>query len=65
MRRFAVTIAAATVFIAAVTIMGASVGAAPIAAPGAIRGAADSLNVVERAQFKSTQLSARCTTRTT
>jgi hypothetical protein len=51
MHRFAVTIAVATVFVAGVPIMGAGVGAAPMVAPGAIRGAADSLNVVERAQF--------------
>ncbi len=51
MRRFAVTVVAATIFVAGAPIMGASVGAAPIVAPGAIRGAADSLNVIERAQF--------------
>jgi hypothetical protein len=51
MRRFAVTIATATVFVASASIMGASVGAAPMVAPGSIRGMADSLNVVERAQF--------------
>ena len=51
MPQFAVTIVAATVFIAGASIMGASVGAAPMVAPGAIRGAADSLNMVERAQF--------------
>ncbi len=50
MRRFAVSIAA-TVFIAGAPIIGASVGAAPMVAPGAIRDAADSLNMVERAQF--------------
>ncbi|MGA8612223.1 MAG: hypothetical protein WB760_10990 [Xanthobacteraceae bacterium] len=49
MHRFAVTIAAATVFVGGSAIMRASVGAAPMA--GAIRTAADSLNVVERAQF--------------
>ena len=51
MRRFAVTVVAAAIFVAGAPIMGASVGAAPIVAPGAIRGAADSLNVIERAQF--------------
>ena len=51
MRRFVVTVAAATVFLAGAPIMGASLSAAPMVAPGAIRGAADSLNVVERAQF--------------
>jgi hypothetical protein len=49
MRRFAITIAAATVFVAGAPIMGA--GAAPMVASGAIRGATDSLNMVERAQF--------------
>jgi hypothetical protein len=49
MRRFAVTIAATTVFVASASIMCASVGGAPMVAPGAIRGAADSLNVIERA----------------
>ncbi len=49
MRRFAVTIAAATVFVAGASIMGA--GAAPMVGPAALRGAADSLNMVERAQF--------------
>jgi hypothetical protein len=47
MRRLAVTIAAATVFVVGAPIMGAGA----MVAPGAIRGAADSLNVVERAQF--------------
>jgi len=51
MRRFSVTIAAATIFFAGALIMGDSVGAAPMVAPGAIRAAADSLNMVERAQF--------------
>jgi hypothetical protein len=51
MRRFVVTIAAATIFLAGAPIMGANVGAAPIVAPGAIRAAADSLNVVESVQF--------------
>jgi hypothetical protein len=51
MRRVAVTVAAATIFFAGAPIMGASVGAAPIVAPGAIRAAADSLNMIERAQF--------------
>jgi hypothetical protein len=34
MRRFAVTIAATTVFVASASIMCASVGAAPMVAPG-------------------------------
>jgi hypothetical protein len=51
MRRFVVTIAAAALLVAGAPIMGASVGAAPIVAPGAIRAAADSLNVVESVQF--------------
>ncbi len=51
MRRFAVTIAVTTIFIAGAPIVGASVGAAPMVAPRAIRDAADSLNMVERAQF--------------
>ena len=51
MHRFTVTIAAATSLVAGAPIMGASVGAAPMVAPAAIRGAVDSLNVVERAQF--------------
>jgi hypothetical protein len=51
MRRLVVTIAAATACLAGVPIMGASVGAAPIVAPGAIRAAADDLNVVETVQF--------------
>lgn len=49
MHRFAVTIAAATVFVVGATIMGAS--AAPMGASGVIRGAADNLNVVEHVQF--------------
>jgi hypothetical protein len=51
MRRFVVTLAAATVLVASAPIMGASVGAAAIVAPGAIRAAADSLNLVESVQF--------------
>jgi hypothetical protein len=51
MRRFVVTIAAATVFLAGAPFMGASVRAASIVAPGAIRAAADSLNVVESVQY--------------
>jgi Chaperone of endosialidase len=51
MRRFVVTIAAATVFVAGAPLLGASVGAAPIVAPGAIRAAADTLNVIESVQF--------------
>lgn len=51
MRRFVVTIAAATVFLTGAPFMGASVRAASIVAPGAIRAAADSLNVVESVQF--------------
>jgi hypothetical protein len=51
LRRFAVTIAAATVFVVGVPIMCASVGATAMVAPGAIRDAANSLNVIERAQF--------------
>lgn len=51
MHRFLVTVAAATIFLAGAPIMSASVSAAPMAAPGAIRAAADSLNMVERAQF--------------
>jgi hypothetical protein len=50
MRRFAGTIAVA-VSIAGAPMLGASVGAAPMVAPGAIRGVADGLNMVERAQF--------------
>ena len=49
MRRFAVSIVAATVSVACGPIMGAS--AAPMVASSAIRGAADNLNLVERAQF--------------
>jgi hypothetical protein len=49
MRKFVVTVAAATVFLAGAPIMG--LNAAPMVAPGAIRAAADSLNMVERAQF--------------
>ena len=51
MRRFLITIAAATAFVAGAPIMGASVGAAPIVAPGATRAAADGLNIVESVQF--------------
>jgi hypothetical protein len=51
MRRFVITIAAATAFVAGAPIMGASVGAAPIVAPEAIRAATDSMNVVESVQF--------------
>jgi hypothetical protein len=51
MRRFVITIAAATVFLAGAPIVDASVSAAPMVAPRAIRAAADSLNFVERAQF--------------
>jgi hypothetical protein len=51
MRGFVITIAAATVFVAGTPMIGASVGAAPIAAPGAIRAAADSVNMVETVQF--------------
>src|SRR6202162_4447815 len=51
MRRFVFTIAPATICLAGAPIMGASVGATPIVAPGAIRAAADSLNVVESVQF--------------
>jgi hypothetical protein len=51
MRRFVITVAAATVFLAGAPIMDASVSAAPMVAPRAIRAAADSLNLVERAQF--------------
>jgi hypothetical protein len=51
MRRFAITVAATTILIAGVPIMGASLNAAPMVAPGAIRGAVDSLNSFERAQF--------------
>jgi len=51
MHRFTVTIAAATALVAGAPIMGAGVGAAPMVAPATIRGAVDSLNVVERAQF--------------
>jgi hypothetical protein len=50
MRRFLITIAAATAFVGA-PIMGASVGAAPIVAPGAIRAATDSLKLTENVQF--------------
>jgi hypothetical protein len=49
MRKFVVTVAAATVFLAGAPIMG--LNASPMVAPGAIRAAADSLNMVERAQF--------------
>jgi len=49
MQRFAVSIAAATVFVAGASMIG--VGAAPMVAPAAICNAADSLNVVERAAF--------------
>ncbi len=49
MRRFAVSIVAATVSVACGPIMGAS--AAPMVASSAICGAADNLNLVERAQF--------------
>ena len=51
MRRFIITVAAATAFVAGAPIMGASVGAAPIVAPEAIRAATDSMNVVESVQF--------------
>jgi len=51
MRRFAVTIASATIFIAGAPIIGVNVDAAPMVAPGAIHAAADRLNMVERAQF--------------
>ena len=51
MRRFLITIAAATTFVAGAPIMGASVGAAPIVAPGAIRAATDSLKLTENVQF--------------
>jgi hypothetical protein len=51
MRRFLITIAAATAFVAGAAIMGAGVGAAPIVAPGAIRAATDSVNMVESVQF--------------
>ena len=51
MRRFLITIAAATTFVAGASIMGASVGAAPIVAPGAIRAATDSLKLTENVQF--------------
>jgi hypothetical protein len=48
MRRFAVTIAASTVFVTGASIMGA---AARMVAPEATRAAADSVNVVENVQF--------------
>jgi hypothetical protein len=51
MRRFVITVAATTVFIASTPIMGTSLNAAPMVAPGAIRAAADSLNMIDRAQF--------------
>ena len=46
MRRFAITLAAATAFVAA-PIMGANVSAAPIVASGAV----DNMNMVERVQY--------------
>ena len=50
-RRFGITIAAATLFVAGAPMMGASVGAAPAVAPGAYRAAADNMSVVETVQF--------------
>ncbi len=51
MRRLAGALAAAAVFSAGVTMTAGRADAAPIAAPAAIRDAANSLNMVERAQF--------------
>ena len=50
-RRFAITVATATLFVAGAPMLGASVGAAPAIAPGAYRAAADSASVVETVQF--------------
>ena len=51
MRRFLITIVAATAFVAGAPIMGESARAAPILSPGATRAAADSVNIVESVQF--------------
>ena len=52
MRRFIITVAAATAFVAGALFMGGgSAGAAPVVAPGATRAAADGLKIVESVQF--------------
>ncbi len=51
MRRFVVSITAATALVAGGAMIGASAGAAPMGAPGAVRAAADTLNVIEDVQF--------------
>ncbi len=51
MRRFVTAITAAAALVAGGAMMGASAGAAPLGAPGAIRAAADTLNVIEDVQF--------------